>query len=166
MQFWAPKVLPKATACSSPWCSKSRSSPGPSSSRWRTRWTGDLPPPKQGRHCPLNGHSFERRGVLREDQTELGEQAGQAVDATGAISLQAFAQAVHAQHALLLNALDRHEVHLRARGGLADRRPLQGALGTEAPARRQAQTVLRTVCVRAQHRWRRSCRWCPGADTG
>ena len=37
-----------------------------------------------------------------------------------ALFLEAFAQAVDAQHALLLNALDSYEAHLRAAGCLAD----------------------------------------------
>ena len=42
--------------------------------------------------------------------------------------LEAFAQAVHAQHALLLDALDGHEVHLRPAGGFADRRGVVGVV--------------------------------------
>jgi hypothetical protein len=45
---------------------------------------------------------------------------------------------VHAQHALLLDALDRHEVHLRARGGFADRSGIVGVVltaGALAPVR-------------------------------
>ena len=38
----------------------------------------------------------------------------------GALFLEAFAQAVDAQHALLLNALDSYEADLRAAGCLAD----------------------------------------------
>ena len=57
-------------------------------------------------------------GLLREHQAELGQQAANAVDACGAFGLEAFAQAVDAQDALLLNGLDGHEMHLRAaRGG-------------------------------------------------
>jgi hypothetical protein len=62
----------------------------------------------------IGQHGLEHGRALREDQAELGQQAAQAVDARRAIGLQAFAQAVHAQHALLLDALDGHEVHLRA----------------------------------------------------
>jgi hypothetical protein len=62
-------------------------------------------------------HGLEHGRALREDQAELAQQAAQAVDARGAIGLQAFAQAVHAQHALLLDALDGHEV--RSHRGVA-----------------------------------------------
>ena len=44
------------------------------------------------------------------------------------LGLEAFAQAVRAQHALLLDALDGHEVHLRPAGGFADRRGVVGVV--------------------------------------
>ena len=40
----------------------------------------------------------------------------------------AFAQAVHAQHDLLLDRLDGHEVHLRPTGGFADGRSIVGVV--------------------------------------
>ena len=72
----------------------------------------------------------------------LGQQAPDAVDAGGAVGLQAFAQTVHAQHALLLDGFDRHEVHLRPAGGFTNGRPLQGAPGTAArPFARHKQSA-------------------------
>lgn len=52
-------------------------------------------------------------GLLRERETELQQQATDAVDACSAVGLDAFAQPVHAQHALLLDALDGDEAHAR-----------------------------------------------------
>jgi hypothetical protein len=66
-------------------------------------------------------HAAQRLRALCVGQAELGQQAADAVDAGRALSLQALAQAVHAQHALLLDGLHGHEAHARARGGLADR---------------------------------------------
>jgi hypothetical protein len=51
-------------------------------------------------------------GPLGEHQAELGQQASDAVDAGRALGLEALAQAVHAQQALLLDGLDGHEVHV------------------------------------------------------
>jgi len=59
-------------------------------------------------HVGQNG--LERCGALGEDPPELGQQAADAVDAGGALCLEAFAQALHAQHALLLDGLHGHEV--------------------------------------------------------
>jgi len=59
-------------------------------------------------------------GLLREHQSELAQQAPDAVDAGGALGLEAFAQAVHAQEALLIDGLDGNEMHVWAPSGLAD----------------------------------------------
>ena len=69
---------------------------------------------------PLCSGLAQDGGLLREYQPKLGQQAADAVDASRALGLEAFAQTVNAQHALLLDALDGHEMHLRARGGFAD----------------------------------------------
>ncbi|MCY1235239.1 hypothetical protein D9M72_478470 [compost metagenome] len=73
-------------------------------------------------------HLAQRLGALGEHQSELRQQAPDAVDAGGAVCLDALSQAVDAQHALLLHALDRHEVHVRARGRLADRSGIVGVV--------------------------------------
>ena len=58
--------------------------------------------------------------LLREHQPELGQQAADAVDASRALGLEALAQAMDAQHALLIGGFDGNEMHLRAAGGFAD----------------------------------------------
>jgi hypothetical protein len=42
-------------------------------------------------------------GALRKDQAELRQEAPDAVDAGGAIGLEAFSEPMHAQHRLLLD---------------------------------------------------------------
>ena len=73
-------------------------------------------------------HGAQRLGALREHQAELGQQAADAVDQRGALFLVALAQAVHGELALLLGGLDRHEAHVRAAGGLADRGGVVGVV--------------------------------------
>ena len=65
-------------------------------------------------------HQAQRIGALGEDHSELGQQAADAVDQRRALFLEALAQTVHGQLALLLGRLDRHEAHVRATSGLAD----------------------------------------------
>ena len=72
----------------------------------------------QGRQQLAAKHRCQ--GFVREHQPELGQQAANAVDASRTLCFETLAQAVDAQHALLLDGLDRHEVHLRSAGGLAD----------------------------------------------
>jgi hypothetical protein len=52
-------------------------------------------------------HRLQLARALCEDQPELGQQPADAVDAGRPVLLDAFAQPVHAQHALLLDRLDR-----------------------------------------------------------
>ncbi len=59
-------------------------------------------------------------GCLGQHNSELGQQTTDAVHAGRALFLEGFAQAVHAQHALLGQRLGRHEVHVRSRSSLAD----------------------------------------------
>ena len=80
----------------------------------------------------LGQHRAQRLGALREHQAELGQQAADAVDQRGALFLEALAQSVHRQLALLLGGLDRHEAHVRPAGGLADRRGVVGVVLTAA----------------------------------
>jgi hypothetical protein len=47
------------------------------------------------------GHSPQRLGALREHQAEFGQRPADAVDERGAPVLEAFAQAVHGELALL-----------------------------------------------------------------
>ena len=81
----------------------------------------------------IGQHFPQRLGTLREDQPERGQQPADAVDAGGALFLVALAQPVDAQQALLLDALDGHESHARARGSLADRGRVVGVVLTAAP---------------------------------
>jgi hypothetical protein len=57
---------------------------------------------------------------LWEYQAKLGQETSDAVDAGRALGLETFAQAVHAQEALLLNGFDGHEVHVGSASGFAD----------------------------------------------
>ena len=56
-------------------------------------------------HVAQNGLQLAR--TLREHQAELGQQPTNAIDAGRAVFLEPLAQPVHAQHALLLDRLDR-----------------------------------------------------------
>jgi hypothetical protein len=86
-------------------------------------------------------HTAQRLGALGEGQAELGRQAADAVDAGGALGLQALAQAVQAQHVLLLDGLHGHEAHRRARGRFADGRSVVGVVLA-------GRTHARTLAVR------------------
>jgi hypothetical protein len=66
--------------------------------------------------------------TLGQHDAELGHQATDAADAFVAIFLDALAQPVHAQHALLLDRLDRHEAHGGTAGRLADRGRVVGVV--------------------------------------
>lgn len=57
---------------------------------------------------------------LWQHDPEFGEQTTDTIDTGGAILLERFAQTAYAQHALLIERLGRHEVHVRSRGGFAD----------------------------------------------
>ena len=50
----------------------------------------------------------------------------------------AFTQAVDAQHALLIDAFDRHEMHLRSAGSFADGGGIVGIVFSALPCRPQA----------------------------
>jgi len=67
---------------------------------------------------------LQRPHARGHGDAELQQQTPDAVDAGGAIGLHALAQAVHAQQALLLDALDRNEPHVRPARRLADRRSI------------------------------------------
>jgi hypothetical protein len=73
-------------------------------------------------------HPLQYFGPLCKHQPELRQQPANAVDARGALGLQAFAQSVHAQHALLLHRLHRHEAHRRPTSSLADGRRIVGVV--------------------------------------
>jgi hypothetical protein len=76
---------------------------------------------------------------LRKDQAELGEQPADAVDAGRPLFLVALPQPVQRHHALLRDALDRHESHARPRSRLADR----GRIGCIVLAGLAAQAIGR-----------------------
>jgi hypothetical protein len=57
---------------------------------------------------------------MRKHRSKLGQQASDAVGAPGALLLEAFTQAVEAQHAVLSHGFDGHEMHLQARCCFAD----------------------------------------------
>ena len=59
-------------------------------------------------------------GCLGQHDSELGQQTTDAVDAGRALFFEGFAQAMHAQHALLDQRFGRHEVHVRSGSRLAD----------------------------------------------
>ncbi len=101
-------------------------------------------------HIGQNGLQCGR--ALGKDQAELGQQATQAVDASGALGLEALAQAVHAQHALLLDALDRNEEHLRPSGGFTNGRGVVGVVLAAAALPAVGADQLRgdDACVQAQ----------------
>ena len=73
-------------------------------------------------------HGLQLARSLREHRAELGQQPTDAIDAGGAVLLDAFAQPVHAQHALLLDGLDGDKAHRRPRRRLADRRGVAGVV--------------------------------------
>ena len=77
-------------------------------------------------HVAQNGLQLAR--AFREHQAELGQEPPDAVDAGGAVFLEPLAQPVHAQHALLLDRLDRDVAHLRPRGCFADRCGIVGVV--------------------------------------
>jgi hypothetical protein len=60
--------------------------------------------------------------ALGRDQAELREMPAQRVDGHGSLLDQQIPGLVQHQHGLLIGALDRHEPHVGARHGLADRR--------------------------------------------
>ena len=71
---------------------------------------------EQGRH-PL-GHVADASG---HDQSELAEQATNLVALRGARLHEALSHPVQREHGLLLDALDRHEAHVRSPHRFADR---------------------------------------------
>ena len=78
----------------------------------------------QVRRC-LTAH---RRGLLRQHDPELAQEATDAVDGGGALLDQALAHPVHAQPCLLVVALDRNKAHVRPLHGLADRPGVGGVV--------------------------------------
>lgn len=65
---------------------------------------------------------------LRKDHPEFAQEPADAIDTGGAFLLQALAQAMNAQHALLRDCLGGHKVHMGSGGGLADRSGVVGVV--------------------------------------
>ena len=83
------------------------------------------------RRLDAGQHAAQRLGALREGQAELGQQAADAVERGGALFHKALAGAVHQQLALLLDALDGYETHVRPGDGFADGGGIVGVVAAE-----------------------------------
>jgi len=96
----------------------------------------DIVAPVRGMHCAACVGKVERaldgkrllaqpfaqggRGLWKHD-TELTQEPADSIDAGGSLFLEAFAQAMDAQDALLRDGLGRDEVHVGPRSSLTDR---------------------------------------------
>ena len=96
---------------------------------------------------------------------ELQQQPADAVDARGAIGLHPLAQAVHAQQALLLDALDRNKTHVRPACSLADRRGIVGVVLANVPLAAVRRGQVRRDDARVQPHGQQLARPVVGAGT-
>ena len=107
-----------------------------------------------GRSSRCGGLAAHGVGLQRQHDAELGQQPADAVDAWRCALDEPLARAVHHQPACCSLALDRHEAHVRALHGFADRRRVGGvvlaALAAHAVRARRTSGPSAARCGRGQ----------------